>query len=107
MSGTEASIKKLTPADLRGFYDANYHPNNAALIVAGDTTEAALRGKLEAAFKGWHGKHVAARKLARAGGRRRRDQDLPHRQGGRAAVVDPGRPGRHRARRAPTTSRSR
>jgi zinc protease len=63
MAGTEASIKKLTPADLRGFYDANYHPNNAALIVAGDTTEEALRSKLDAAFKGWHGKHVGARKL--------------------------------------------
>ena len=62
MSGTEASIKKVTPADLRAFYDANYHPNNAALIVAGDTTEAALRGKLEAAFKGWRSKHVAAKK---------------------------------------------
>ncbi|HXN30861.1 MAG TPA: pitrilysin family protein, partial [Polyangiaceae bacterium] len=40
MSGTEGAIKKLTPADLRAFYDANYRPNNAALIVAGDTTEA-------------------------------------------------------------------
>jgi zinc protease len=63
MSGTEASIKKLGPGDLRAFYDANYHPNNAALIVAGDTTEAALRGKLETAFKGWRSKHVAAKKL--------------------------------------------
>jgi len=62
MSGTEASIKKLGPADLRAFYDANYHPNNAALIVAGDTTEAALRGKLDTAFKGWRSKHVAAKK---------------------------------------------
>jgi zinc protease len=62
MTGTEASIKKLTPTDLRAFYDANYHPNNAALIVAGDTTEAALRGKLETAFKGWRGKHVAVKK---------------------------------------------
>ena len=96
MSGTEASIKKLTPADLRAFYDAYYHPNNAALIVAGDTTEAALRGKLEAAFKGWRSKHVAAHRLAGAGGRRARDQDLPHRQGRGAAVVDPRRPGRHR-----------
>jgi zinc protease len=63
MAGTDASIKKLTPADLRAFYDANYRPNNAALIVAGDTSEAALRSKLDTAFKGWRGKHVAARKL--------------------------------------------
>ncbi|HVV51050.1 MAG TPA: pitrilysin family protein [Polyangia bacterium] len=63
MGGTEASIKKLTPADLRAFYEANYRPNNAALIVAGDTTEKELRAKLEAAFKGWRGRHVAAHKL--------------------------------------------
>src|SRR4029077_7896845 len=63
MAGVEASIKKLTPADLRAFYDANYRPNNAALIVAGDTTEAALRGKLEAAFAKWKAKRVPARKL--------------------------------------------
>ena len=63
MSGVESSIKKLTPADLRAFYDANYRPNNAALIVAGDTTEAALRGKLEASFAKWRSKRVPARKL--------------------------------------------
>jgi zinc protease len=67
MTGTEEPIKKLTTADLRGFYDANYRPNNAALIVAGDTTEAALRGKLEAAFAKWRGKHVAAHKLPAPG----------------------------------------
>jgi zinc protease len=63
MTGTEAPIEKMTPAELRAFYDAHYRPNNAALIVAGDTTEAALRGKLEAAFKLWRPKHVTAHKL--------------------------------------------
>ncbi|HSS40275.1 MAG TPA: pitrilysin family protein, partial [Polyangia bacterium] len=62
-TGTEATLKKVTPADLRAFWEANYHPNNAALIVAGDVSEADLRGKLETAFKGWRAKHVAARKL--------------------------------------------
>jgi zinc protease len=68
MSGAEASIKKLSTAELRAFYDANYRPNNAALIVAGDTTEKALRGKLEAAFKKWRAKKVAPRKLPAPGG---------------------------------------
>jgi zinc protease len=62
-SGADATIKKLTPADLRAFYEANYRPNNAALIVAGDTTEEALRSKLETAFKPWHTRHVGAHKL--------------------------------------------
>jgi zinc protease len=63
ISGADAAIKKLTPVDLRAFYEAVYRPNNAALIVAGDTTEAALRGKLETAFKPWRAKRVNARKL--------------------------------------------
>jgi zinc protease len=63
MAGVEASIKKLTPADLRGFYDKYYRPNSAALLVAGDTTEKALRSKLEAAFAGWRSKGAAAPKL--------------------------------------------
>jgi predicted Zn-dependent peptidase len=63
MTGVEESIKKLTPADLHAFYDAYYRPGNAALIVAGDTTEAALRPKLEAAFAKWKGHKGAARKL--------------------------------------------
>jgi predicted Zn-dependent peptidase len=63
MAGVEASINKLASADLRAFYDANYRPNNTALIVAGDTTEAALRGKLEKLFGKWRSKKVPPRKL--------------------------------------------
>ena len=63
MTGVDASVKKLTPGDLRAFYDANYRPNNAVLIVAGDTTEAAVRAKLDQALKGWKTKAVATRKL--------------------------------------------
>ena len=65
MTGVEASIKKLTPGDLRKFYDKYYRPNNAVLIVAGDITEAALRRKLEAAFQGWK---PQARRRAQAAG---------------------------------------
>jgi predicted Zn-dependent peptidase len=63
MTGVETSIKKLTPGNLRAFYEANWRPNNAVLIVAGDTTESALRGKLEAALHAWKPRKVAARKL--------------------------------------------
>jgi zinc protease len=62
-TGVETSLKKVTLAELRGFYDAQWRPNNAVLIVAGDVTEAALRPKLEAAFKAWKPRRVAARKL--------------------------------------------
>lgn len=63
MTGVEASLKKLTVADLRKFYSAYYHPNNAVLIVAGDVTEAALRPKLENALKSWKSGAISKRKL--------------------------------------------
>ena len=63
MAGVDASIKKLTPSDLRAFYDKYYRPNNAALLVAGDTTEKELRSKLDAAFAKWRPKGGAAPKL--------------------------------------------
>jgi zinc protease len=68
MTGAEASIKRITPEDLRAFYDRYYRPNNAALLVAGDTTVAALKGKLEAAFTKWRPKRSAAPKLTAPAG---------------------------------------
>jgi predicted Zn-dependent peptidase len=68
MTGAESSIKQLTPAELRAFFDANYRPNNAALIVAGDTTAAALKTKLEAAFGKWKPKRVPPRRMPAAAG---------------------------------------
>ncbi len=96
MTGAEASIKKITPEDLRGFYDKYYRPNNAALLVAGDTTVAALKGKLEEAFAQVEAQ--ALRRIEASGSRRRRrrDQGVPDRQGGRAAVFDPRRHDWHR-----------
>ena len=105
MSGTEASIKKLTPADLRAFYDAYYHPNNAALIVAGDTTEAALRGKLEAAFKGWRGRHVAAHRLPAPAAPRPRPRSSSSTRRGRRSRRS-GSAWSASTARAPTTFRS-
>jgi zinc protease len=63
LTGVEASLKKMTPADLRRFYEAHWRPNNAVLIVAGDVTEMGLRPKLDAAFKGWKPGKALARKL--------------------------------------------
>jgi zinc protease len=51
--GTEETLKALTAAELRRFYETHYTPTNAVLVAAGDITEAQLRAKLEAALKGW------------------------------------------------------
>jgi zinc protease len=62
-TGVEASLKKMTPADLRKLYEARFRPNQAVLIVAGDVTEATLRPKLEKAFKAWKARPAPALKL--------------------------------------------
>jgi zinc protease len=37
-SGTESSIEKMTREDMKKFHDTWFKPNNATLIVVGDTT---------------------------------------------------------------------
>lgn len=59
-NGTPATIEKLTRADLAGFYDAYYRPNNAVLIVVGDVSAAEAQALAARAFGGWKSKPVPA-----------------------------------------------
>ncbi len=52
-SGTEASIASLTPDDLRGFHRDWLRPDNARLLVVGDTTLAEIVPLLDARFGDW------------------------------------------------------
>ena len=52
-SGTEAAVSALGRADLVAYHDAWFKPNNATMIVVGDTTLAEIRPKLEALFARW------------------------------------------------------
>ncbi len=52
-SGTAVSVQKITRDDLVKFHQVWYRPNNATLVVAGDTTLAELTPKLEKLFAGW------------------------------------------------------
>ena len=58
--GDEASLGSFSAADVRGFYDTYYRPNNSALIVVGDVKPDLLVAKLEKAFAGWKSGHVPA-----------------------------------------------
>ncbi len=49
----EASVKAIKRDDLKKFYSTYYRPNNAVLIVVGDTNLKMLTPKLEAKFKDW------------------------------------------------------
>ena len=48
--GTDASIEAMTPATLRGFYDAWYRPDNAAVVVVGDVDVDDTVAQIEEAF---------------------------------------------------------
>jgi len=52
-SGTAASVGKITRDDLVKFHKAWFQPNNATLVVVGDTTLAEITPKLEKVFAGW------------------------------------------------------
>jgi len=52
-SGTEASIKSLTDKDLHAFVADWFRPDNARIVVAGDTTLDEVITKLNAAIGDW------------------------------------------------------
>ena len=52
-TGTEASVKATARADLVGFWQRNYVPNNAALVISGDLTADEARALAEASFGSW------------------------------------------------------
>ncbi len=57
-SGTVESINAIARKDLVNFYNANYAPNNAAVIIAGDITLSEARSRIEKAFGSWKKKNV-------------------------------------------------
>jgi zinc protease len=63
-SGTEESVAKLTRDDLMKFHGTWFKPNNATLLVVGDTTLAEIQPKLEALFAGWKGGTVPQKNIA-------------------------------------------
>jgi zinc protease len=58
--GTEASVTGLTNADLQSYYQANFKPNNATLIIVGDVNPAQIEQKIDALFGGWQRGDVAS-----------------------------------------------
>jgi len=63
-SGTTASTEAITREDLQKFHQVWFRPNNATLVVVGDTTLADLTPKLEKLFAGWKSGQVPAKNLS-------------------------------------------
>ena len=52
-SGTRDTVTKMTREDLAKFHQAWYHPNNATLVIVGDTALDEIKPKLEKLFANW------------------------------------------------------
>ena len=62
-SGTEESVQQLTRQDMAKFHATWFKPNNATLIVVGDTTPDEIQPKLEQFFGGWAGGQIPAKNI--------------------------------------------
>jgi zinc protease len=65
-SGNEASVAALRRQDLVDFHAAWFKPNNATMIVVGDTTLEEIQPKLEALFARWRPGDVPKKTLPEA-----------------------------------------
>jgi zinc protease len=63
-SGTEAALSKATRDDLLKYHRTWFRPNNATLLVVGDTTADQVKPLLEKAFKGWTAGEVPKKNVA-------------------------------------------
>jgi zinc protease len=63
-SGTEAAIQARSRDDLARFHSTWFKPNNATLVVVGDTSMAAIRPLVERLFGGWRQGEVPEKNLA-------------------------------------------
>jgi zinc protease len=62
-TGTEDSLKSMTREDLARFHDTWFKPNNATLLIVGDTTLAEIKPRLEKLFASWKPGDVPAKKV--------------------------------------------
>lgn len=63
-SGTTEAVSKMTRDDAEKFYRTWFKPNNATLIVVGDTTAGEIVPKLEKLFAGWKSGDVPKKNFA-------------------------------------------
>src|SRR5688572_15658136 len=64
LTGTEASTRVITRADVRRFYQTYFRPNNATLIVVGDVTADDVERRVRVLFGGWTRGNVPATSFA-------------------------------------------
>ena len=86
-SGTEAAVAKMTREDLVKYHQAWFKPNNATLLVVGDTTMAEIKPLLEKAFGAWKAGEVPKKNIVQAPMPEKRTLYLMDRPGSQQSVI--------------------
>ncbi len=63
-SGTEETVSKMTTADMKKFHSTWFKPNNATLVIVGDTTMEEIKPKIERLFKNWKRGNVPQKNIS-------------------------------------------
>ena len=66
-SGTIESVSRITRDSLVDYHQTWFRPNNATMIVVGDTTMAEIKPKLERLFSKWKAANVPTKNIADVG----------------------------------------
>ena len=90
---SEKSVKAIKRDDLKKFHSTYYRPNNAVLIVVGDTDLKSLTPKLEAKFKDWKAGEIASINLPDAPKRDKAVIYLVDKPGAAQSVINIGQIG--------------
>ncbi len=89
-SGTEASVNNLTAAELAAFHSTWFRPDNATMIVVGDTTLEEITPKLEELFAGWEPGAVPQKNIAQVPQRERTSVYIVDRPGSEQSMIFAG-----------------
>ena len=86
-SGTEAAVARMTRDDLVKYHQTWFKPNNATLLVVGDTTLAEMKPLLEKAFGAWRAGEVPKKNMVEAKLPEKRTVYLMDRPGAQQSVI--------------------
>lgn len=63
VNGSDSTVKSMSLEDIRAFYEQNYVPNNATLIVVGDIDKESAMQVAKTSFGSWKSKPLQARAI--------------------------------------------
>jgi zinc protease len=86
-SGTAESVSKLTRDDVLRFHTTWFKPNNATLVVVGDTTLAEIQPRLERLFAPWKAGDVPKKNVGAVPARTRSEVYLLDRPGAQQSII--------------------